>query len=123
MTMRRRAHEAFVLLGLLASAALAGCSSIGGVAEASTDRFPPEATPRPPQSIPLETKVSETEKKVAPKPPRLKRASAAQPQSINPAVPVEPKSVEPTRALPQANSVDRLPSLYPNAPPAGTFSR
>ena len=42
-----------MLLGLLASAALAGCSSIGGVAEASTDRFPPEATPRPPQSIPF----------------------------------------------------------------------
>ena len=50
--MRRRAREAFVLLGLLVSAALAGCSSAGGVTEASPDRFPPEAIPRPPQSIP-----------------------------------------------------------------------
>jgi hypothetical protein len=63
--MRRRTHEAFVLLGLFASAALGGCSSIGGVAEASADRFPPEAIPTPPQSISLEAKLSETAKKVA----------------------------------------------------------
>jgi hypothetical protein len=126
--MRRHAHDAFVLLGLLASAALAGCSSISGVTEASADRFAPEAIPRPPQSIPFETKHSETPKKGVHEPPRLKHATAIKSQSINPAIPVEPKSaepksVEPTPALPQANPVDQLPSLYPDAPPAGTFSR
>jgi hypothetical protein len=128
MTTRRRAHEAFVLLGLLASAALAGCSSIGGVTEASADRFSPEAIPRPPQSIPFEIKLSETPKKGVYKPPRLKHASAIKSQSINPTIPAEPKSaepksVEPTPALPQASPVDRLPSLYPDAPPVRTFSR
>jgi hypothetical protein len=74
--MRRRAREALVLLGLLASAVLAGCSSIDGITEASADRFPPEASPRPPESIPLEARFSETTKKVPQKPPRIKNASA-----------------------------------------------
>lgn len=121
--MRSHAREALVLLGLLASVALAGCSFTERLGEASAESFPAEPEPRPAQSITPNTKlVAEKAKKVAQKSQHLKHASAIKPQSIDPVVPAEAKSAEPKPTRPQADPVDRLPSLYPSAPAAGTFS-
>ena len=120
--MLRRAREALVLLGLLASAALAGCSSIDGVSEAA-DRFPAEPDPRPAQSIPPKTMLSEKAKRLAHKPQRLKHASAIKPQSIDPATAAEPKPAEPTPARSQADPGVQLRTLWPEAPAASRASR
>jgi hypothetical protein len=121
--MRSHAREALVLLGLSASVALAGCSFTERLGEASAESLLAEPDPRPPQSIAPNTKVvAEKPKKIAQTSRHSKQASAIKPRSIDPIVPAEPKSAEPKPTRPLADPVDRLPSLYPSAPAAGTFS-
>jgi hypothetical protein len=121
--MLRRAREALVPVVLLAGVALAGCSSMDGVNEASAERFTAEPEPRPAQSIPPKIKRPEKARKLAHKPQRLKHASAIKPRGFDPVMPAEPKPAEPAPARPPADPGAQLRTLWPQAPAAGTFSR
>jgi len=135
--MRACARAALVSMAVSASFGLAGCGSIDDLKDTISrwfdigkfpggrgGVFPDDATPMVPPEKPSNTEASKASKKKDKPVSKVQRPQTAEkklPTSGNTEAP-KPQGAEP-QSVPSQPTPSRLRTLWPEAPPAGTFSR
>jgi hypothetical protein len=137
--MRASARVALVLMTVVsASFGLAACGAIEDLRDAVSRWFVfgkspgppggffaddlPDATPTIPPEKPLQNEASEALKKKDKPASKVKRPQTAEKKPPTSDIKAKPQDAEPQSA-PTQPTPSRLRTLWPEAPPAGTFSR